>query len=84
MFELEQTTGRRDDARLRGGFELAIEVKKDETFNPYQREGDTFNGRRPMPGLPPKSAKRDLRKLSEWIKTMKALEERKKNGDGGG
>jgi len=26
----------------------------------------------------------DLRKLSEWIKQMRELEERKRNGDGGG
>lgn len=81
MFELEQTANRRSDARLRDGFELAIETKKDETFNPYEREGGTFNGRRPLPGQPPKGGKRDLRKLSEWIKTMKAMEERKKNGE---
>jgi hypothetical protein len=79
VFELEQTAGRRGDANLRKGFELTLEVKKSDTFNPYEREGDTFDGRRPMPGLPPKSAKRDLRKLSEWIKQMKAMEERKKN-----
>ena len=64
-------------------FELALDEakKKDTTFNPYEREGDTFSGRRPPAGVEPKSGKRDLRKLSEWMKLMKAMEERKKNGD---
>jgi hypothetical protein len=45
-------------------------------FNPY----DTVS---PSKSLNPdkRPAKRDLRKLSEWIKQMRELEERKKRGD---
>jgi hypothetical protein len=45
-------------------------------FNPY----DTVS---PNKALDPdrRPAKRDLRKLSEWIKQMRELEERKKRGD---
>ncbi len=45
-------------------------------FNPY----DTVS---PSKALNPdqRPAKRDLRKLSEWIKQMRELEERKKRGD---
>ena len=45
-------------------------------FNPY----DTVS---PNKALNPdkRPAKRDLRKLSEWIKQMRELEERKKRGD---
>ncbi len=84
VFEIEQT-GNRSNARLRDGFELTLEVKRDDTFNPYDRHGDTFVGRRPAPGAVPgtsKTGKRDLRKLSEWMKLMKAMEDRKKNEEG--
>ena len=66
----------RGDTKLRGGVKL--EVRKDDTFNPYDRSPDTLGGR---PGTPagPKGGKRDLKKLSEWLKLMRALEERKKD-----
>jgi len=77
--ELEDTRASgRGDTKLRNGVKL--EVRNDDTFNPYDRSPDTFGGK---PGAPagPKGAKRDLKKLSEWLKLMRAMEERKKNGE---
>ena len=77
--EIEETRGSgRGDTKLRNG--LSLEVRNDDTFNPYDRKPDTFAG---VPGAPagPKGGKRDLKKLSEWLKLMRAMEERKKNGE---
>ena len=77
--EVEDTRGSgRGDTKLRGG--ISLEVRNDDTFNPYDRGPDSFAGR---PGTPsgPKGPKRDLKKLSEWLKLMRAMEERKKNGE---
>jgi hypothetical protein len=77
--EVEDTLGSgRGDTKLRGG--ITLEVRKDDTFNPYDRKPDTLAGK---PGSPagPKGGKRDLKKLSEWLKLMRAMEERKKNGE---
>ena len=75
--ELESGDGRgREDSKLRRGFELSIE-KPVDTFNPYDRKPDVTGTHKSAAG----TGKRDLRKLSEWIKQMKALEERKKNGE---
>ena len=77
--EIEETNGSsRGDTKLRSG--LKLEARDDDTFNPYDRKPDTFAG---QPGAPggPKGSKRDLKKLSEWLKLMRALEERKKNGE---
>lgn len=49
-----------------------LSIQEDDTFNPYNRSPDS--SRR----LTGKGGKRDLRKLSEWIKMMRELEERKK------
>jgi hypothetical protein len=77
--EIEDTLGSgRGDTKLRGG--LRLELENDDTFNPYDRKPDTFAGK-PGAVSGPKGGKRDLRKLSEWLKMMRALEERKKNGD---
>jgi hypothetical protein len=80
-FEIEPgaTTGR-GDSKLRRGFEPRIELERPEdTFNPYDRKV--------VPGAAPveaaKGGKRDLKKLSEWLKLMKAMEERKKDGESG-
>jgi hypothetical protein len=76
--ELEdKRTSGRGDSKLRNG--ITLEVRNDDTFNPYDRSPDTFGGK---PGTPagPKGGKRDLKKLSEWLKLMRAMEERK-NGD---
>ena len=76
VFEIEPSaTPSRGDARLRRGFELKVETKP-ASFNPYDKQGDAFRGHGLDATTPPKSGKRDLRKLSEWIKTMKAMEER--------
>lgn len=44
-----------------------------EPFNPYNRKAEA----RRAPPAP--TQKRDLRKLSEWIKMMRGMEERKQN-----
>ncbi|HTL92071.1 MAG TPA: hypothetical protein VL176_06965 [Steroidobacteraceae bacterium] len=52
--------------------ENGLSVKTDEvSYDPYARH-------RPLRTGPGKRT--DLRKLSEWIKTMRELEERKRNG----
>ena len=59
--------------------------KPEESFNPYAR-GATRNTASSTPGTATSkrstaaSARTDLRKLSEWIKMMRELEERKRNG----
>ena len=76
--EVEELRGSgRGDSKLRGG--LKLEVHNDDTFNPYDRSPDTLGGR-PGTAAGPKGSKRDLKKLSEWLKLMRALEERKQNG----
>lgn len=65
------------------GFELdaltlqdgPLSVKQDvDTFNPYERTPvDKSKEQRPV--------KRDLRKLSEWIKATRAVEEKKSRGE---
>ncbi len=80
-FELEDPhDSGRLDTKLRRGFEPTLEVKVDDTFNPYDRKPDKFGGN-PAAGAAPKGGKRDLKKLSEWLKLMRAMEERKKNGE---
>lgn len=79
--EIEQTPGSgRGDTKLRNGFNPTLEVCSDDTFNPYDRSPDTFSGRLGS-ASGPKGSKRDLKKLSEWLKLMRAMEERKKNGE---
>jgi hypothetical protein len=46
-------------------------------YNPYE----TISPSKTQPDPDKRPAKRDLRKLSEWIKQMRELEERKKRGD---
>jgi hypothetical protein len=50
-----------------------LTIKNEESFDPYARRG-AREGRN--------SSRTDLRKLSEWIKMMRELEERKKNNGG--
>jgi hypothetical protein len=79
VFEIEKSNGSdRGDSKLRRGFEPTLEVRDDDTFNPYDRKPDTFGGN---PAANAKGGKRDLKKLSEWLKLMRAMEERKKNGE---
>ena len=56
-----------------------LSVKNEETYDPYARHsGRGAGGQSHGTGR----TRTDLRKLSEWIKMMRELEERKKNGDG--
>jgi hypothetical protein len=49
-------------------------IKQEDSFNPYDHTpGNRPNSERPV--------KRDLRKLSEWIKAMREIEERKARGE---
>jgi len=53
----------------------ALSIKSDESHDPYaHREARPSSGN---------TTRTDLRKLSEWIKMMRELEERKRNGGGG-
>lgn len=63
----------RDLAR-RGEFEV-LSFETGEAFNPYDRAPGPVHKER-------RAQKTDLRKLSEWIKMMRELEERKRRGDG--
>ena len=79
-FEIQSTeVSGRDDTKLRRGFEPRLEVRVDDTFNPYDRKPETFGGN--AAACAPKGAKRDLKKLSAWLKLMREMEERKKNGE---
>jgi hypothetical protein len=77
VFELEGSTSGRGDPKLRRGFEPKLSIRVDDTFNPYDRKPETFGATAPAA---PKGGKRDLKKLSEWMKLMREMEERKKNG----
>lgn len=57
-----------------------LAVKSEETFDPYARGGIRRETQRASGG----TTRTDLRKLSEHIKLMRALDERKRNGDGEG
>jgi len=54
--------------------------KPEAGYNPYEKTARALKKASAEP--PPRPAKRDLRKLSEWIKQMRELEERRRNGDG--
>jgi hypothetical protein len=58
--------------------EPKLSVKNEETYDPYARH-NTRDGRGPG-----QRTRTDLRRLSEWIKMMRELEERRKNGGGNG
>jgi len=80
-FEIEETRGgSRGDPKLRRGLDVPpLSIKNDDTFNPYDRSPDPDAKR----DASARSGKRDLRKLSEWMKMMRELEERKKKeGEG--
>ena len=62
------------------GIRKPIEIKKDDTFNPYNRVPDSSPAPDDTLGAT-KSGKRDLKKLSAWLKLMREMEERKKNGE---
>ena len=52
----------------------ALSIKNEESFDPYARRDA-----RPTRESGRSGTRTDLRKLSEWIKMMRELEERKKN-----
>jgi hypothetical protein len=56
--------------------EPKLSVKNEETYDPYARH-DPRESRRAGT-----TTRTDLRRLSEWIRMMRELEERKKNGGG--
>jgi hypothetical protein len=58
--------------------EGSLSLKSEETFDPYARPKAEAKAR-PATG---NTARTDLRKLSEWIKMMRELEERKRGGGG--
>ncbi|MFZ0008096.1 MAG: hypothetical protein WAK94_07655 [Steroidobacteraceae bacterium] len=61
--------------------EPKLSVKNEETYDPYARGGPR-GGLRDSP-TPGERTRTDLRRLSDWIKMMRELEERKKSGGGG-
>lgn len=71
-------TGVRPTSKGRLG-EDSLSIKTEDSFNPYDRPQPADE--RALPGAPGKGGKRDLKKLSAWLKMMRELEERKKNGD---
>jgi hypothetical protein len=57
-----------------------LSIKNEESFDPYARRGEHRSG---STAKPPAS-RTDLRRLSEWIKMMRELEARKREGGGEG
>jgi hypothetical protein len=80
--EIEDTRSGKRPTKVRNGLET-LSVKTDDTFNPYDRSPDPGTGITHTLAGPAggKGAKRDLKKLSAWLKMMRELEERKKNED---
>ncbi|MEP7242211.1 MAG: hypothetical protein ABI885_00845 [Gammaproteobacteria bacterium] len=78
VLEIEQTGSHKRASKLLKSAD-PLSMRNDDTFNPYDRVPDatstTIVG---PPGAPGKSGKRDLKKLSAWLKMMRELEERKK------
>jgi hypothetical protein len=72
VLELEKPTITREP-KFRDGIDV-LHIKHDTTFNPYENQP---GGRKSQGG----GARRDLRKLSEHIKLLRELEERKKRGE---
>jgi hypothetical protein len=66
--------------------EPKLSIKSEETYDPYAHRRERASGDRhsdsPTPGPARNGGRTDLRKLSEWIKMMRELEQRK--GEGGG
>ncbi len=54
--------------------EISIKSEHEDSYNPYMRVPEPERKR-------PPGQRTDLRKLSAWIKMMRALEEAKKNKD---
>jgi hypothetical protein len=67
---IEQTPARGDGAKL------AVERNRSKGFDPYARVGAAH-----APAQKKTPAKRDLRRLGEWIKLKRELDARKSSGD---
>ncbi len=67
---IEQTPSRGDGAKL------AVERNRAKGFDPYARVGNAH-----VPEPKKQFAKRDLKKLGEWIKLKRELEAKKSSGD---
>jgi len=67
---IEQSPSRGDGAKL------AVERNRAKGFDPYARVGNAHT-----PEQKKQPAKRDLKKLGEWIKLKRELEARKASGD---
>jgi hypothetical protein len=81
VFEIEETGLRPRESKVRGGLDV-LSINNDDTFNPYDRSPKPAAA--PGKGLGAHSSaggKRDLKKLSEWLKMMRELEERKTKSD---
>jgi hypothetical protein len=69
VLELENGGKAQNRVKIVRERERPLSIAKQDAFNPYQRSA---------PGEPPQGgARRDLRKLSKWIKLMRELEEKK-------
>jgi hypothetical protein len=67
--------------RIEGtGVSEPLSIRNEDTFNPYDRAPDTASTLGGKPSAQ-KGGKRDLKKLSEWLKLMREMEDRKKRGD---
>lgn len=69
---IEQTPARGDNAKL------SVERVRAKGFDPYARVG---HNNHVVAEQKKPAAKRDLRKLGEWIKLKRELEARKASGD---
>ena len=76
VLEIEQTGSQKRMSRLLKDSD-GLAIRNDDTFNPYDRDASSTTIVGP-PGAPGKTGKRDLKKLSAWLKMMRELEERKK------
>ena len=68
------TDYKRPVLEIEGEAAPALSIQSDETFNPYEQA----KSRKRKTG---NTTRTDLRKLSEWIKMMRELEEKKRNDD---
>ncbi len=68
-----------DDAHDSRGTPVWNPQKVEKGWNPYQSVGKPYSATAEPP--PPSSGKKDLRKLSEWIKLQRELEARKRRGE---
>lgn len=75
VLEIEEPEIGERSSKVRRGLEV-LSIRTEDNFNPYNRTPEPSAGTGRSAG----GGKRDLRKLSAWIKMMRELEDRKKNG----